>query len=188
MRKKTIIFGLIEIALIIYTYVAWSNTRGLRIYLISYQMGKIFTFSYLPIALIAVIGLFVVIKLLKKDLKIIKENRVQKKAKNAPVQVQQNTSPAQAVPVPNSVTVANTKDEPQNNGTVNLDTLKATYAQSDEDATIIDEETTKQASTIETETSEAKDVTPENRLKYCPNCGTVVEEGQKFCKKCGTKI
>lgn len=76
MRKKTIIFIVIEILLIVYSCIACSKSRGLNIYLISYEMGQVFVYTYIPAILLATIFLFVVIRLVKKDVHMYKEQKV----------------------------------------------------------------------------------------------------------------
>lgn len=79
MRKKTWILGIIDLVCIIFSLIAWSNTRGLQIYLVPYSIGKIYMMAYLPATVIAVILLLIFISMFKKDWKVRKEKKMQAK-------------------------------------------------------------------------------------------------------------
>lgn len=49
--------GIIELILLLYGYVAYRSIKGLHIYLLPYELGKIFVYTYIPAIFFAIIGM-----------------------------------------------------------------------------------------------------------------------------------
>ena len=79
MRKKTIVLGVIELILLVYGCIAYRSIKGLHIYLLSYELGKIFVYTYIPVIFLAIIGMVFVIRLVKNDIKTLKIKKAQNK-------------------------------------------------------------------------------------------------------------
>ncbi len=72
MRKRTIIFGAVMLVLCIYTAVASRMVYGLNIYTVSYGIGRVFSLTYIPVGIAAVVALVVFAVLFAKDYPRIK--------------------------------------------------------------------------------------------------------------------
>ncbi len=80
-KKISIISGVLALVLTTYACSAWYNTHGIHIYLISYELGRVFIYSCLPVAIAAVICWGVFIFFIRKVWKEHKETEPRQKEK-----------------------------------------------------------------------------------------------------------
>jgi len=65
-KYRYLIWGMIAVALSIYTVYAWYMVNGINIYFVTYEQGRLLVYTYIPAGVIAVLFWVVFVKSVKK--------------------------------------------------------------------------------------------------------------------------
>ena len=77
-KKVTIISGVLAVIVTIFAWCAWDNTHGIKLYMVSYEMGQFFNYTCLPAIVVAIVLWGILVVLAYRVWKEYRKNKVDK--------------------------------------------------------------------------------------------------------------